>query len=93
MNREERIELIPAVLAGKPIAKSTHISVELVIERLADGWDEQTLLEQPSALKRDDIRACLYYASATLRGETVAPRHVQCGANNPLRVTPLRQDA
>ena len=76
VNREERIELIPAVLAGKPIATSTRISVELVIERLADGWDEQTLLEQPSALKRDDIRACLYYTSATLRGETVVPRHV-----------------
>ena len=67
MNWEERIELNPAVLAGKPIVKGTRIAVELVIERLADGWDDETLLRQYPSLDRDDIRACLHYAGARLR--------------------------
>ena len=67
MNWEERIELNPAVLAGKPIVKGTRIAVELVIERLADGWDEETLLRQYPSLDRDDIRACLHCAGARLR--------------------------
>lgn len=76
MNWEERIELDPAILAGKPIVKGTRISVELVIERLADGWDEQTLLEQYPSLSSDDIRACLHYASTRLRAESVYPLSV-----------------
>ena len=67
MTWEERIELNPAVLAGKPIVRGTRISVELVIECLAGGWDEQTLLDQYPALTRADIRACLRHASASLR--------------------------
>ena len=35
MDWEERIELNPAVLVGKPIVSGTRIAVELVIERLA----------------------------------------------------------
>ena len=66
MTWEERIELNPAVLAGKPIVRGTRISVELVIERLAEGWDEQTLLDQYPSLTHADIRACLRYASASL---------------------------
>ena len=73
MDWEERIELNPAVLVGKPIVRGTRIAVELVIERLADGWDEDTILEQYPSLDRDDIRACLHYASTRLRGESVYP--------------------
>ena len=53
----------PAVLAGKPVVRRTRISIELVIERLADGWSEDTILDQYPSLSRDDIRAC----SITLR--------------------------
>ncbi|MCY4616363.1 MAG: DUF433 domain-containing protein [Chloroflexi bacterium] len=37
MDWEDRIELNPAVLAGKPVVRGTRIAVELVIERLADA--------------------------------------------------------
>ena len=63
MEWEERIELNPAVLAGKPVVRSTRIAAELVIERLADGWSEDTILDQYPSLDRDDIRACLRYAA------------------------------
>lgn len=38
MSWKDRIEANPAVLVGKPIIKSTHISVELILDRRADGW-------------------------------------------------------
>ena len=71
MDWDRRIELNPAVLVGKPIVRGTRIAVELVIERLADGWDEDTILEQYPSLSREDIRACLHYASARLRAGRV----------------------
>lgn len=76
MNWEERIELNPAVLAGKPVVRGTRIAVELVIERLADGWSEETILEQYPSLSADDIRACLRYATTRLRAEGVYPVRV-----------------
>ena len=64
MNREERVEVNPEVLAGKPVVTGTRIAVELVIERLDDGWDEDTILKQYPSLDRDDIRACERYADS-----------------------------
>ena len=59
---EQRIERNPDVLVGKPVIAGTRISVELVLELLADGWDENQLLDGYPSLERDDIRACLHYA-------------------------------
>ena len=73
MGWEERIELNPAVLAAKPVVTGTRIAVELAIERLADGWDEATILDQYPSLDRDDILACLRYAHTHLRVEGVYP--------------------
>ena len=69
VNWEERIELNPAILAGKPTVKGTRIAVELVIGHLEDGWDEDTILEQYPSLDRDDVRACVRYATDRPRTE------------------------
>ena len=73
MSWEQRIERNPDVLVGKPVVAGTRISVELVLELLADGWDESQLLEGYPSLKREDIRACLRYAAATLRAQGARP--------------------
>ena len=73
MSWEQRIERNPDVLVGKPVVAGTRISVELVLELLADGWDENQLLDGYPSLKREDIRACLHYAAATLRAEGARP--------------------
>ena len=70
MNWEERIELNPAVLAGKPTVRGTRIAVELVIERLNDGWDEETILAEYPSLDQDDIGACRRHAA---RSESLDP--------------------
>ncbi len=73
MDWHDRIVLDPAVLAGKPIIKGTRISVELVVDLLAQGWSREQVLEQYDHLAAEDILACLSYASDVLRSEIVHP--------------------
>lgn len=70
---KNRITVDPSVLAGKPIIKGTRISVELVLELLANGWAVETILENYPQLKREDITAALKYATEILKGERVYP--------------------
>jgi uncharacterized protein (DUF433 family) len=71
MNWEERIEINPRVLVGKPIIRGTRIAVEFVIERLGRGWTTEQILGEYDHLTREDIQACLVYASETLKSERV----------------------
>jgi uncharacterized protein (DUF433 family) len=73
MDWEERIELRPDVLAGKPVVKGTRLAVEFIVELLADGWTEEAILKNYPGLTRDDIQACLRYAIARLQAEKVYP--------------------
>ena len=73
MEWQERIELNPEVLAGKPVVKNTRLAVEFVVDLLAQGWTEEAILKNYLTLTADDIRACLQYASATLHAEKVYP--------------------
>ena len=73
MNWEDRIVVEPAVLAGKPVIRGTRIAAQFVIELLAEGWDEEAILNNYPALSRDDILAALGWASETLRSEKVYP--------------------
>jgi uncharacterized protein (DUF433 family) len=70
---QDRIELNPDVLAGKPVVKGTRLAVEFVVDLLAQGWSEEDILKNHPTLTADDIRACLQYASATLHAEKVYP--------------------
>jgi uncharacterized protein (DUF433 family) len=71
MNWQERIVIDPAVLLGKPIIKGTRISVEFIIDLLAQGWMTEQILEEYDHLQPEDIRACLAYASEVLKSEKV----------------------
>jgi uncharacterized protein (DUF433 family) len=59
----ERIVIDPETLAGKPVIRRTRIAVELVLELLAAGQSESELLANYPGLIREDILACLSYAS------------------------------
>ena len=67
----ERIEINPKILVGKPIIKGTRISVELVIELLAQGWTNGEILKNYPQLKKEDISAALEYSVNSLKLETV----------------------
>lgn len=73
MNWQERITIDPAILVGKPVIRGTRLAVEFVIELLAQGWDESEILRNYPGITREDIQACLAYASNALRTEKVYP--------------------
>lgn len=73
MGWEERIELNAEVLQGKPVVKGTRLAVEFIVDLLAQGWSEETILENYPGLAPEDIKACLTYASAALHDEKVYP--------------------
>ena len=61
-NWEHRIHSDLAILRGKPVIKGTRLSVEFLLERLADGWKEEDLLENYPRLTPEDIQAVFAYA-------------------------------
>jgi uncharacterized protein (DUF433 family) len=59
----ERITVDPHILAGKPVIRGTRLSVEFVLSLLAAGQPEEQLLRNYPGVAREDILACLSYAS------------------------------
>ena len=70
MNWKDRIEVNPAVLVGKPIIKGTRISVELIMDRMADGWSMEDVLASYPNISREDVLAALSFASELFKEET-----------------------
>jgi uncharacterized protein (DUF433 family) len=66
---QDRIEIDPARLGGKPVVRGSRITVELVVGMVADGWSEARILDEYPTLTAEDVRACLHYAAAMLREE------------------------
>ena len=50
-------------LDGKTVIRGTRLAVEFILELLAAGQSEADLLMSYPGLTRDDILACLSYAS------------------------------
>lgn len=53
----------PAILAGKPVIAGTRISVQLILEKLRDGWTIDDLLDAYTHLTREQVVAALDYAA------------------------------
>jgi uncharacterized protein (DUF433 family) len=59
----ERLMIDPEILSGKPVIRGSRIAVEFMIDLLAAGLSESEILENYPGLQREDILACLAYAS------------------------------
>ncbi len=64
-----RIIVDPDVLVGKPIIRRTRISVELLLDRLGDGWTVEQILDAYPRLCRDDVLAAISFVSEVFREE------------------------
>lgn len=73
MSWQDRINVDPSILVGKPVVKGTRIAVELVVDLMAKGWTQEQILDSYPNLTAEDIRACLAYASEVLHSERVYP--------------------
>lgn len=71
MNAHDRISIDPQVLSGKPVIRGTRLAVEFIVELLGNGWTDQQILHEYPGIAREDILACLRFASSTLKEERV----------------------
>ncbi|HCJ79137.1 MAG TPA: hypothetical protein DHV84_03955, partial [Desulfotomaculum sp.] len=74
---QNRIIIDPEILAGKPVIKGTRIPVELVLKRLSQDFELNSLFKAYPRLTLEDVKACLEYAYALVEGEDVYPISVQ----------------
>lgn len=65
----ERITINPDICNGKPVVKGTRITVQTVLEFLAAGDSVENVLEEYPALTREDVQACLDYASRLMANQ------------------------
>lgn len=57
------ITIDPTICNGRPVAKGTRITVQTVMEFLAAGDTVNHVLEEYPALTREDVLACMDWAS------------------------------
>ena len=62
----ERITVSPDVCNGRPVVRGTRIAVQTVLEFLAAGDSIEDVLEEYPSLSREDVQACLDYASRVM---------------------------
>jgi uncharacterized protein (DUF433 family) len=67
----DRIVSDPAVMGGKPTVKGTRVTVELILEELADGMTVAEIREAHPHLTDEDVRAALGFAADYLRREEI----------------------
>lgn len=73
INWREKIEINPEIAVGKPVIKGTRITVDLILELLAQGWTIEQILKNYPQLKKEDISAALEYSSHSIKLETLHP--------------------
>jgi uncharacterized protein (DUF433 family) len=69
MTENDRIEVRPDVMLGKPVIRGTRITVELILRKLGEGATTEDLLDGYPRLQPEDIRAALSYAARAIAHE------------------------
>lgn len=70
MEWKDRIVATPDTLFGKPRIRDTRISVELLLDRLADGWSTDDIIAAYPHVTRDDVQAALSFVAEIYREES-----------------------
>jgi uncharacterized protein (DUF433 family) len=68
-----RISTDPRVMAGQPCIKGTRLTVHHILNVLAFGTSIDELLTDYDGLTRDDLDACLLFASEALASTSFVP--------------------
>ena len=60
----------PSIMFGKPCIKNTRIPVDLILEKLGNGYSIEDLLSAYPRISKEDIKACMLYASVSINNIT-----------------------
>jgi uncharacterized protein (DUF433 family) len=68
-----RIEINPKILMGKPVIKGTRIPVSLILNLLAHNYTIEKIIQFYPNLTRKDIVAAIQYSEKRLEREILEP--------------------
>ena len=71
MYYKEYIERNPDIMMGKPIIKGTRITVELIMRKLAEGYNIDDILKSYPHLTKKQIFATLEYVADMIANEEI----------------------
>ena len=69
----KRIVIDPDTMGGKPIIRGTRLTVDYVLGLLAHGTQAAEICQEYSGTTREDIQACLLFATKTLKDTDFMP--------------------
>jgi uncharacterized protein (DUF433 family) len=69
----ERINVNPKIMVGKPVIKGTRLTVEYILNLLAHGQSFEDVMHEYQGLTREDIQACLLFATKSLENLAFMP--------------------
>ena len=70
-NLLQRITLDPEVCHGKPTLRNMRYPVSMILDLLSAGMTSEELMTDYPALQKEDIQACLFYASRLSETKTI----------------------
>jgi uncharacterized protein (DUF433 family) len=73
----KRISVNPKVMLGKPVIRGTRLTVEFILGLLAQGDTVEDILAEYPGLVREDIHACLFFASRSLQDVDFMPLSIE----------------
>ena len=68
-----RITTNSEVMLGKPVIQGTRLTVEYILNLLAQGASIAEIIEEYDGLVEADIRACLLFAAQSLENTAFMP--------------------
>lgn len=68
-----RIEINPKIVLGKPFIYGTRITVDFVLKLFAEGMNHNEILKEYPQLEKEDLLAVLNYAKNLVQEERVYP--------------------
>lgn len=73
----ERITINLKIVVGKPVVRGTRLTVEYLLNLLAHGASFEEIIAEYEGLTRDDILACILFATKSLETTTFMPLAVE----------------
>jgi len=73
----ERITVNPKVMVGKPVIRGTRLTVEYILNLLAHGATVTEIISEYQGLTKEDIQACILFATKSLENTTFMPLAVE----------------
>ena len=70
-NLLQRITINPEICHGTPTVRNMRYPVSMILDLLSAGMTTEELMADYPALEKEDIQACLFYASRVSETKTI----------------------